>query len=96
MRQGWSSFQRSWAWVAVLMMVGLTLSGCQVWFYRAVPAVVGQAEGSARGAIESAGFAVGTVTQACDNTVPAGSVISQDPFGGTRVSRRTAVNLVVS
>ena len=62
----------------------------------AVPDVVGLDEASAEAAIAAAGLEVSTVTETCDDVVPAGSVISQDPAGGASVAPGTAVNLVVS
>jgi RHS repeat-associated protein len=62
----------------------------------AVPDVVGQTQASAESAITGAGLAVGTVTTQSSGTVPAGSVISQDPAAGAQVAPGSAVNLVVS
>ena len=61
-----------------------------------VPDVVGQPQNDAEAAIEAAGLTVGTITQQHSNSVPAGSVISQDPVGGTQVAPGSAVDLVVS
>ncbi|HOK90961.1 MAG TPA: PASTA domain-containing protein, partial [Candidatus Hydrogenedentes bacterium] len=61
-----------------------------------VPDVTGLANFSAFSQIGQAGLIVGTVTQQCDNGVPAGYVISQDPVAGTSVAGGTPVNLVVS
>jgi beta-lactam-binding protein with PASTA domain len=61
-----------------------------------VPNVVGQTQGSAQAAITTAGLIVGVITQAYSATIPAGSVISQNPAAGTTVLPGTAVNLVVS
>jgi len=61
-----------------------------------VPDVVGQPQAAAEAAIDAAGLALGTVTTQCDDTVPAGSVISQTPAGGTPVTLGSAVDLVVS
>ncbi|MBP9004096.1 MAG: PASTA domain-containing protein, partial [Candidatus Hydrogenedentes bacterium] len=60
------------------------------------PDVVGLGQAAAESAITAAGLLVGTVTTACDNVVPAGAVIAQDPAGGTSVTLGTSVNLVVS
>ena len=62
----------------------------------AVPDVVNQAQGTAAAAITGAGLVVGTVRQRNSGTVPAGSVISQDPGAGTQVLPWSAVNLLVS
>lgn len=60
-----------------------------------VPDVVGQAEADASSAITGLGL-VPSTTEAADETVPAGSVISQDPAAGTAVAAGSAVNIVVS
>ena len=61
-----------------------------------VPNVVGLTQSAATTAITGAGLVVGTVTQQSSATVPAGSVISQNPAAGTSVAAGSAVNLVVS
>ena len=61
-----------------------------------VPTVVGEAQATAAASIVAAGLVVGTVTTAYDANVPAGSVISQNPSGGTSALPGTAVTLVVS
>ena len=38
---------------------------------------------------------MGTITEQNSDSVPAGSVISQDPVGGTQVAPGSAVDLVV-
>jgi len=61
-----------------------------------VPDVVGMAEADATAAITEAGLTVGATAYECSDTVPAGSVVSQDPPAGTEVDPGSAVNLVVS
>jgi len=61
----------------------------------AVPDVVGQTEADAASVITGAGLVSGT-SEAADETVPAGSVISQDPAAGTMVAAGSTVNIVVS
>jgi beta-lactam-binding protein with PASTA domain len=61
----------------------------------AVPDVVGQTEADATVAITAAGLVAGA-SQAPDDTVPAGSVISQDPPGGAMAPTGSTVNIVVS
>ena len=61
-----------------------------------VPNVVNLTQAAATTAITTAGLVVGTVTQQSSATVPAGSVISQNPAAGTSVAAGSAVNLVVS
>jgi hypothetical protein len=60
-----------------------------------VPGVVGQTQANAEAAIVSNGLVVGNVTTQCDNTVPAGSVISQNPAGG-EAECGTAVGILLS
>ena len=62
----------------------------------AVPDVVGQAQAAAEAAIAGANLAVGNVTTEFSDTVPEGTVISQNPIGGTEVLPGTAVDLVIS
>jgi len=61
-----------------------------------VPDVTGQTQAAATSTITGAGFTVGAVTQATDPVVPAGSVVSQTPSGGTTAALGSAVDLVVS
>jgi serine/threonine-protein kinase len=61
-----------------------------------VPDVVGQPEGSARAALQAAGFRVATGSPESDPTVPAGSVKSEDPAGGTQAASGSTVTLVIS
>jgi hypothetical protein len=61
-----------------------------------VPDVVGQTEQAAATAITNASLTVGTITSTSSSTMPAGSVISQNPVAGTQIAPSSAVNLVVS
>lgn len=61
-----------------------------------VPDVVSQPLQAAEAAIQGAGLTVGGVNEASSNMVPAGSVISQTPTGGTLVQPGSSVALVVS
>lgn len=61
-----------------------------------VPSVVGLPQAAAQTALTTAGLIVGTVITSPSATVPAGSVISQEPSAGTGVPSGSAVNLVVS
>ena len=61
-----------------------------------VPNVVGLTQAAATTAITGAGLVVGTVSTQNSASVAAGSVISQNPVGGTSVAPGSAVNLVVS
>jgi serine/threonine-protein kinase len=61
----------------------------------AVPDVVGTAQAEAESRLTGAGFTV-VVSQAESDTVPAGSVISQDPQAGVVSTPGSKVNIVVS
>jgi len=61
-----------------------------------VPDVVDTPQADAEKAITDAGFTVGDVTQAPDDTIVAGNVISQDPAADTAANPGDAVDLVVS
>ncbi|NIA15235.1 MAG: SUMF1/EgtB/PvdO family nonheme iron enzyme [Nitrospiraceae bacterium] len=61
-----------------------------------VPEVVGMTQTNAESAITGLGLNVGTVAQANHVSVPAGSVIGQDPAAGTSVMVGTPVDLVIS
>ena len=57
-----------------------------------VPDVVNQTQAAAEAAIVAASLLVGSVTTAQSDTVPAGSVISQNPIGGASALPGTAVD----
>ena len=61
-----------------------------------VPSVVNLTQSAATTAITNVGLVIGTITTASSATVPAGSVISQNPAAGTSVAPGSAVSLVVS
>ena len=61
-----------------------------------VPSVVGLAQSGAATALNNAGLTVGSITQQTNSTVPAGTVISQNPTAGASVAPGSAVDLVVS
>jgi serine/threonine-protein kinase len=52
--------------------------------------------GDAEAALEAAGLVLGTRTEANDQTVPEGEIISQDPAAGEEVPEESPVNVVVS
>jgi serine/threonine-protein kinase len=60
-----------------------------------VPKVTGQPQATATGTLTAAQFTVKT-SQDYSTSVPAGSVISQDPAAGASVPKFSAVNLVIS
>lgn len=61
-----------------------------------VPNLTGLTQSGAEATLSASGLAVGSVTQAFSNTVPAGQVISQTPASGTLVTGGTNVSFVVS
>jgi len=61
-----------------------------------VPNVVGMTQANANSTITGAGLTLGNITQAYSNTVPAGSVISQNPSAGTQVPPGSSVDMAVS
>jgi serine/threonine-protein kinase len=61
-----------------------------------VPDVAGRPLAQAQAQIQEAGLRFGTATEAPSGSVPAGSVISTDPTGGSSVDRNTVVQIVVS
>ncbi|MEL6951284.1 MAG: PASTA domain-containing protein [Pseudomonadota bacterium] len=61
-----------------------------------VPDVSGQAQAQAEAAIVAANLVVGTITDQNDATIPAGSIVSQNPAGGVSVVEGSAVDLVRS
>ncbi len=62
----------------------------------AVPSVVGLTQSSAQTALIAAGLTVGTVTTANSETVPSGTVMSQTPVAGIKVTPGSSVTLVIS
>jgi probable HAF family extracellular repeat protein len=61
-----------------------------------VPAVTGLTQSEAQAAILAAGFVTGAVSTNSSSSVPAGTVISQTPFGCGFAAPGAAVSLVVS
>src|SRR5262245_1260004 len=61
-----------------------------------VPNVVNMTQANASAAITGAGLAVGTITSSSSPTVPSGSVISQNPTGGSSALAGSSVSLVIS
>ncbi len=61
-----------------------------------VPNVVGQQQATAESNIVNANLVVGSVTTANDDAVPAGSVINQNPVGGSSIVEGSPVDLVIS
>lgn len=73
-----------------------TLIGLPNPYLTTVPNVVGNTQSSAENAIVSARLKVGNITQTCNNSVPAGVVISQSPVQGTEVCEQHPIDLTIS
>jgi serine/threonine-protein kinase len=93
---------RAWVWILValaLVAAGLLGAWALGYFDEArvtVPSVVGLTEEEAAVELEDAGLTVGEVAGEASDTVPEGSVISQDPRAGASVEASASVDLVVS
>jgi hypothetical protein len=61
-----------------------------------VPNVVGLTQSAATTALSNAGLTLGTLTQVSSATVPAGSVVSENPAAASAVAAGVAVNLSIS
>ena len=61
-----------------------------------VPQVEGETEEVARALIEAQGFQVGRITDTLTEDIPEGTVITQNPAGGTPAAADSLVDLVVS
>jgi serine/threonine-protein kinase len=62
----------------------------------AVPDLVGRTQADAQTLLTAAGLTFGAITFESSDTVPSGSVISQDPAAGTKVAKSSAVSVVLS
>lgn len=78
--------------LAVLLLVVM-------WWYLSrtalVPDVIGLADDRAKATIVSAGFVVGEITTVTATSDEAGTVVDQDPYGGTRKVLGSAVDIQV-
>jgi serine/threonine-protein kinase len=61
-----------------------------------VPTLTDQRQDAAKSQLEAAGLVLGPVSTQHSKTVPAGTVISSDPAGGTTAHKGDRVRLVVS
>ncbi len=81
--------------IAVIAIAALAFSGAFA-SGDPVPDVKGKTLEEATSIIEKAGFAVGTTNSVHDDSVAAGSVVSQDPTAGTKKPAGTKINLNIS
>jgi eukaryotic-like serine/threonine-protein kinase len=61
-----------------------------------VPDLTNRTQADATNQLTTAGLKLGTVSTQTSTSVPAGSVISQDPAGGKKVDKGSSVSIVVS
>ncbi len=61
-----------------------------------VPDLSGMSADDAEATLEEYGLVIGATSEASSETIPVGSVISQDPVAGTEVAKGTAVDIVIS
>lgn len=72
------------------------LGGAFLLLTAGVPDVAKMTAAKAQQAITGAGFAIGPTTKEFSQTVPRGSVVSQDPAGGSRARKGQQISLMVS
>ncbi len=95
--------RRKWLYSALLLVI-LALAAAGIYFLAfaqqganiSVPNVVGMTQQQAETAIQNQGLKVNVSSQDYSDTVPSGSVISQDPAAGSMLKRDGTVNIVVS
>jgi serine/threonine-protein kinase len=92
--------RRLWPWVAVLLALLLIGGGVAAYLLTrpvkvAVPGVVGEDLNTARTQLQNAGLAVAAPIQVT-SAQKAGTVIAQDPQGGTKAKEQSTVSLTVS
>ena len=61
-----------------------------------VPDLGNDTQSDAQSALAAVGLALGTVTTETSTTVPAGQIVSQQPLAGTKVTKGSTVDVVVS
>lgn len=72
----------------------VTLTACVATDDVTVPDLTNDPDTLARDVLAGAGLTTGTITRSLNCSVPAGTVVSQNPAAGTTVPRTSAVNLV--
>ncbi len=90
---------RKWWWIGAAVAVILVLAAIWFFFIRGdggvlVPGVKGDTETTARLKLQSAGFDVSAQTQS--NAAAKGTVLEQDPRGGTHADEGSTVTIYVS
>jgi serine/threonine-protein kinase len=86
-------------WVAVVLVLAAVLGAAAWWFgsgrWTAVPRISGLDPTAAERTLQASDL-TGAITQAHDDTVPAGQVVSTDPSVGARTLRGSTIRVVVS
>jgi serine/threonine-protein kinase len=91
--------RRLWPWLALLLVLLLAAGGIAAYLLtrptkKVVPEVVGQTLNTARTVLQNDGFAVSVLPVTSDK--PAGTVIGEDPQGGTKANQGATIALTVS
>jgi serine/threonine-protein kinase len=96
------SRRRIWPWLLLALFVAVAVFGLFAYATKlftpsvTVPSVVGQTQSQARVILSAHHLAVTFATETYSETVPAGSVISQNPVARTTLKQNSSVTLVVS
>jgi eukaryotic-like serine/threonine-protein kinase len=92
--------RRMWPWIVVLLVLLLAAGGVTAYLLlkpekAPVPGVVGEDLNTARTQLQNDGFTVGSPIQVTSQQ-KSGTVIAQDPQGGTKAKQGSTVSLTVS
>lgn len=86
-------------WVAVVLVLAAVLGAAAWWFgsgrWTSVPRISGQDPTTAERTLQNSDLSA-AITQAHNDTVPAGEVVSTDPAFGSRALRGSTITVVVS
>lgn len=86
-------------WVAVVLVLAAVLGAAAWWFgsgrWTSVPRISGQDPTTAERTLQNADLSA-AITQAHNDSVPAGEVVSTDPAFGSRALRGSTITVVVS
>lgn len=77
-------------------MVAFVVVGSYFLLTASVPEVAALTDAKARQALTDAGFVVGSTSKEFSSSVPRGSILRQDPSGGSRVRKGQAIALTLS
>lgn len=92
--------RRGWLALLLVLLLGVAAAGAGWWLgagrYTTTPSFYRLTQSAAQAKAKAAGFAVTVGPAAYDDTVPAGSVVRQDPAAGARILRGGTVTLILS